>query len=194
VAVGLFAVGLVALLGLFAPVTKSVANVADTEAAAFVADAVRARVQAIAARDFAAAEQLIQDAAAVQQNDASGTYNPNDGVRHPAVIFAKLGGEIGIYDGRRTVRGWYDAANPPAVVADADKFFEVELIRNDTLSPKAADETAVLVVYTLRVRWPSFTPAAGGAAVQVGANPGGGAVTFDHSAKQTLFFTGAITR
>jgi hypothetical protein len=71
----------------------------------------------------------------------------------------------------------------------------VDLIRNDALSPKASDSSAAVVAFNVRVRWPAFQRASSGAAVQVGANPGGGGpVPFDHSRKQVLFFTGSIMR
>ena len=186
-AVGIFAVGMVAALALLASVAKSAATVSDAEAASRVAEAVHVRLQAL---PFDRAVALVQDPAAVQRHDAAPDYNPNDGT-HPAVIFAKLDGEVGLYVATNTPKGWYDSAG--ARIADADKFFEVELIRNPTLSPAGSDETAALVAFSMRVRWPSFQPGSGGGAVQTGANQSG-AVTFDHSRQQVLFFAGSITR
>src|SRR5262245_11752658 len=56
-AVAVFALGMVAVIGLFAPVTKSVSASGDAEAAARVADAVRARLGAL---PFDTALALIQ--------------------------------------------------------------------------------------------------------------------------------------
>jgi prepilin-type N-terminal cleavage/methylation domain-containing protein len=192
-ALAIFAIGMVAVIGLFAPVSKSVAAVGDAEAAARVADAIRARLQAL---PFDQALQLIQLPADVRRKDADGAYNPNDGTRYPAVIFGKLSGDVGIYDGGENRRRWYDSSVPtPQPVQDADKYFEIDLIRNETLSPASVDATAAFVAYTMRVRWPAFLRASSGAAVQVGFNPaGGGPVPYDHSRKQVLFFTGAIQR
>jgi prepilin-type N-terminal cleavage/methylation domain-containing protein len=192
-AVVIFAIGMVAALGIFAPVTKSVANVSDAEIGARVADSVRARLQAL---PFDRALTLIQEVADVRKKDGDGTYNPNDGTKYPAVIFGKLSGDIGIYDSGENRKKWYDSSVPtPQVVDDADKYFEVDLIRNETLSPKSADATAAMVAFTMRVRWPAFLRASSGNPVQVGANQaGGGPVPFDHSKKQVLFFTGSIQR
>jgi hypothetical protein len=191
--VTIFAIGMVAVLGLFAPVTKSIASVADAEAAARVADAVRARLQAL---PFERALALVQEPADVRTKDADGAYNPNDGAKYPAVIFGKLSGDVGIYDAAEGRKDWYDSAVPtPRPVANGDKFFEIDLIRNDVLSPQPNDAVAAVVAFTMRVRWPAFQPASSGAAVQVGANPGaGGPVPFDHGKKQVLLFTGAIRR
>jgi prepilin-type N-terminal cleavage/methylation domain-containing protein len=192
-AMAIFALGMVAVIGLFAPVSKSVASVGEAEAAARVADAIRARLQAM---PFDQALQLVQEPADVRRKDADGAYNPNDGNRYPAVIFGKLSGDIGIYDSGENRKRWYDSSVPtPQPVPDADKYFEIDLIRNETLSPASADATAAFVAYTMRVRWPAFLRASSGAPVQVGFNPaGGGAVPYDHSRKQVLFFTGAIQR
>ena len=190
-AVGIFAIGMVAVLALLTPVTKSVATVSEAEAAARVADAVLARRQAM---PFTTAAALIQDPAAIQKTDASGAYNPNDGT-HPAVLFAKPDGELGIYDATATPKGWFDSSG--ARFADADKYFEIELIRNETLSPAAADAGALMLAFNMRVRWPAFLPSSTGGAVQVGANPATGAqtsVAFDQSKKSVLFFTGSISR
>ena len=193
-AVVIFSIGMVAMLGLFAPVTKSVANVTDAEAAARAADSVRARLQALG---FDRSLALVQEVSEVRKKDADGNYNPNDGTKYPAVIFGKLSGDVGIYNGATTAsRFWYDSSVPnPQPVQNADKFFEIDLIRNDTLSPKANDPTAALVAFNIRVRWPAFLPSSNGVAVQVGANPaGGGSVPYDHGKKQVLFFTGSILR
>lgn len=193
-ALGIFAIGMVAVVGLLAPVTKSVSTVGDAEAAARAAAAVRSRLQAIAAVDFNRALALVQAPAAIRTKDADGAYNPNDGAKHPAVLFGKPSGDVGLYDA--TARAWLDSTVPtPRTVANAEKFFEIDLIRNETLSPVAADATAPMVAFTIRVRWPAFLAAPGGAAVQVGANPaGGGPVPYDHGKKQVLLFSGSIVR
>lgn len=186
-AIGIFAIGMVAVLSLFAPVTKSVSNVSDAEAAARVADAVRSRLQALT---FAQAATLLQDEADMRKNDISGSYNPNDGARHPQVIFGKLNGDIGLYDAEQTPKTWYafdPATNRNRAVADAEKFFEIELVRDPVRS------TDILLAYTMRVRWPSFIPAPNGSA-QFGANPAGGQVTFDHGKKQVMFYAGSVPR
>lgn len=202
-AVGIFAVGVVAVIGLLAPVLKSVASASEAEAAARVAGAVLARLQTM---PFATAATYLQDAATVQKNDLDPTYNPNDGIKHPLVLFGKLNGEVGTYDTTQSPKTWYypdfTAVDPrtsfapvPRPMNDADKFFEIELIRNDTLSPKGSDDMAPMLAFSMRVRWPSFVAASSGAAVQVGASPGtAGPVPFDQSKKQVLFFSGSITR
>lgn len=186
-AVAIFAIGMVGVLGLFGPVTKSAAAVGDAEAAARVADAVTSRLKTI---PFNAALALIQDPATISANDADGSYNPADGIKHPAVIFGGLSGEAGIYEAERN--NWRDSLD--RTVPDTAKFFEIDLIRNEVLSPVANDPTSTLVAFTMRVRWPAFVQTASNAAIQNGQNLAGGPVPYDQSKKQVLFFTGFITR
>ncbi|MBM3842504.1 MAG: prepilin-type N-terminal cleavage/methylation domain-containing protein [Verrucomicrobia bacterium] len=187
-AVAIFGIGMLAVAGLYAPVTRAVGRVADAEAAARVADAVRARLRAV---PFETGLALIQSPAAVQAKDANGAYNPNDGTRYPEVLFGKLDGEVGIYDRASNRRQWYDSRN--RVMPNPDKFFEIDLIRQPAVSPPELDATAPAVVYTLRVRWPAFIQVAPGAAVQSAQNSGG-PVSFDHGRKQVLYFTGVLER
>lgn len=188
-AVAIFAVGMMAVLGMYAPVTKSVAAVSDAEAAARVADAVRSRLRSV---PFEAARALVQEVADVRRKDGDGAYNPNDGTRYPAVLFGKLDGEVGIYNPAQNRRRWEDSRN--GVVADADKFFEIDLIRNEAVTPKSGDATSPVVAFFIRVRWPAFIQTSPTTAVQSAQNPAGGSVTFDHGRKQVLFFSGAIAR
>jgi prepilin-type N-terminal cleavage/methylation domain-containing protein len=190
-AVAIFGIGMLVVFGLFGPVTHSVSSVGEAESAARVADAVRARLQAL---PYGTALTLVQEVADVRKHDGDGSYHANDG-KNPAVIFGKITGEIGLYDPANNRKRWYDSTVPtPQPLADADKYFEVDLIRNDSLSPKVADGTGAMVAYTIRVRWPAFLPSASGTAVQVGVNLAGGAVPYDQSKKQVMYFSGALLR
>lgn len=196
VAVGIFAAGMLGVVALFTPVARSVADNADAEAAARVADALRLRLQEL---PFAEVAALLKSANgnrhALTDADARTDYNP---ATDPQILFATR-------DGTRIVRhpDWKDpAANN---IPNRDRFFEIALIRNETLSPLTPppaegeavpanpDEAAFLLAYTARVRWPAYIKDGGAGAVQVGANPAA-LVRFDHSSKQVLFFTGSVTR
>ena len=200
VAVGVFALGMVAVVGLFAPVARSVGSTADADAAARVADAVRAKLQSM---PFATVAGLLKQSTGSSHEitlaDARVDY---DLTRDPQLLFASRdGSKVGAYSDAIWVNGltrrnW-----------DGEKFFEIALIRNETVAPKAGtvsssggadvavtpDESAPLLGYTARIRWPAFVADSPTTAVQVGSNPGG-TVKFDHSRKQVLFFPGAVTR
>lgn len=199
VAVGIFAVGMMAVVGLFTPVARSVSGSAEAETAARVADALRAKLQAMPVADVIA---LLKKSNGTRHELTDADGRPDyDPTKDAQVLFASRdGSKIGTYAdvvwGARSVQ-----FNP-----DRDKYFEVALIRNETLTPLATtqsadldatpvnpDDTAFLIAYTARLRWPMFVPEGAAGAMQVGSNPTG-TVRFDHSMKQVMFFTGAVTR
>jgi hypothetical protein len=200
VAVGVFAIGIVAILALFAPAAKSVSANAEAEAAAAVAQALAAdlqrRVVRADAAPFAAVTALLKKSTAaggheLTNDNARADY---DIARDPQLLFANRDGtKIGTF-ADTTVWGTPNS--------NREKFFEISLIRNETLSPPAdpaadppvnPDATAAFIAYTARIRWPAFVALSGAGAQQVGANPAG-AVRFDHSSKLSLFVTGAVKR
>jgi type II secretory pathway pseudopilin PulG len=193
VALGVFTVGMVAVIGLFSPVAKSVGDSADAEAATRVADLLAVKLQTLGID--AVAPLLKVSASSGHQltlDDAKGNYNPATDTH---LFFAnREGTKIAPHDDLAT---WgIDPATRRA--SEREMYFEIALIRNETISPlpteAAPDALLPVLAYTARVRWPSFVALAGGSgSTQVGANPTG-VVTFDHSQKQVLFFSGAITR
>lgn len=200
VAVGIFAIAMVGVIGLFAPVARSVGNSADAEAAARVADALRAKLQSMPLAEVAL---LLKNSSAagheITTDDGRIDY---DLTRDPKLLFANRdGSKIGpyadpIWINPTTRRNW-----------DGEKFFEIALVRNETVSPKPGtvtnadgttttvdpDATAAVLAYTARLRWPAFFADSATTAVQVGSNPTGG-VRFDHSRKQVLFVAGTVIR
>lgn len=194
-AVAIFAIGMVAVLGLFTPVTKSVAMVTDAEVAARVADAVRARLETM---PFPAAAGLIQLPADVQAKDADPRYSLADPTKASRVLFGTLAGDVAFYDAEATPPNWYrtdHSRTPPraVVLPNAERYFEIDLTRNEAISPVTENALPSMIAYTMRVRWPAFVRTSPSAAVQAGQTSGG-AVAFDQSRKQMLFFTGAIRR
>ena len=199
VAVGVFAIGIVAILALFAPAAKSVSANAEAEAAAAVAQALAAdlqrRVVPADADPFAAVTALLKKSIAggheLTADNARADY---DIARDPQLLFANRDGtKIGTF-ADTTVWGTPNS--------NREKFFEIALIRNETLSPPAdpaadppvnPDAAAAFIAYTARIRWPAFVALSGAGAQQVGANPAG-AVRFDHSSKLSLFVAGAVKR
>ena len=198
-AVGVFAIGIVAILALFAPAAKSVSANAEAEAAAAVAQALAAdlqrRVVPADADPFAAVTALLKKSIAggheLTADNARADY---DIARDPQLLFANRDGtKIGTF-ADTTVWGTPNS--------NREKFFEIALIRNETLSPPAdpaadppvnPDAAAAFIAYTARIRWPAFVALSGAGAQQVGANPAG-AVRFDHSSKLSLFVAGAVKR
>ena len=191
VAIGIFAVGMVAVIGLFSPVAKSVGDSADAEAATRVADLLAVKMQAIGF-DEVLRQNLLKVATGkthqLTDADAKTTYDIS---KDRQLFFANRDGtKIGLYNDPI----WIDSTTRQN--SDREKYFEIALIRNESISPNSgtADAAAAVLAYTARVRWPSFVALAGGTgSSQVGANPTA-TVQFDHSQKQVLFFSGAVTR
>lgn len=189
---------MVAVIALFAPIAKSVAGASDAEAAAAIADRLHDELtrRTLAVQSFAPVILLLKNSVAGSHevtlaDTASGaSTDPRTDVR---LLFASRDGvRLGSYTDATTWGG--------ATPNDADKFFEITLIRNDTLSPAAADTATpppIVLAYTARIRWPAFapdnTPTNPRRALPTGYNPTA-AVVFDHALQQTLHIAGTITR
>ena len=202
VAVGIFAIGMVAVIGLFAPIAKSVGRIQDADAATNVAALLSVRLQGQSLTEVGKLLKVASGPRTHQLTDADN--NPNtaaaDPRADPQLLFASRdGSKIGFY------------ADPVWGPTDVDKFFEIALIRNETLSPLGTpatdaegttttvnpDDTALFLAYSARIRWPAFVPDATPTnlrrALPAGFSPAGG-VRFDNSKKQVLYFSGSITR
>ena len=200
VAIGIFAIGMVAVIGLFSPVAKSVGDLADAEAATHVAELLSAQLQAqevVALANSSPFSSLVARLKVTtgkthQLTDADAKTD-YDIAADPQLLFASHDGtKIGAY-GDAAVWGIDSGTRK---ISDRDKFFEIALIRNETLSPNdpTADAAAPLLGYTARLRWPAFIALAGGTgSIEVGSNPTA-PVKFDYSQKRVLFFAGSVTR
>lgn len=222
-AIGIFAFGMVAVISLFAPVSKSVGGLADADAATNVANSLSSRLQARVqvlthttqvsldpdqpATFLSTGQALAQVGALFKVATASNRHQltdvdstPNapaaDPRTDPQLLFASRDGQkFGAYN------------DPVWRNSDADKFFEIALMRNEAVSPPSGtataddgtvtvtnpDLTATYLAYTARIRWPAFIPDSTNVrrAVPAGFNNGGGA-RFDNSIKQVLYVAGSI--
>ncbi len=204
-AIGIFAIGIVAVIGLFAPVAKSTGAVADAEAATNVAALLAAKLQG---KPLVEVGALMKVATGTNRHQLTDADVANTAAGDPRLdtqlLFASRdGSKIGAYGDSIWGTG--------ATTTDVDKFFEIALIRNETLSPPPTtvtaddgtvttvnpDATAVYLAYTARVRWPAFlsdaTPTNTRRALPAGFNSTG-TPRFDHSQQQVLFFPGTVTR
>ena len=200
VAIGVFAVGMVAVVALFAPVARSVAGSSDAEAAATVAERLRDELtrRATVAGSFAPVVALFKNATANGGHEVTTADNASSAATDPRrdtrLLFASRdGSKIGSY----TDTIWIDPVTRQ--INDAEKYFEIALIRFDALSPNttAADATSPTLAYTARIRWPAFVPdnapANARRALPAGFNATA-AVVFDRSQLQTFHVAGSITR
>lgn len=199
VAVGIFAAGMVAVMALFAPVARSVTDVSDSEAAASLAGVIGDLLQ----RRVAAAGTFAPVATLLKVSNGRGGHQLTDADENPEasgsdprldsqLLFASRDGtRIGTYSD--AVWGTGGAAD------DRVKFFEIALVRNETLSPNdpAADAASIVLAYTARIRWPAFVPDEAPTnprrALPAGFNTAA-TVRFDHSQQRVLVISGAVRR
>lgn len=139
VAIGVFALGIVVVIGLLAPIGRAVANNSDAEAASNVADLLKSELmrRVRGADSFAPVTLLFKSADAWSRETDSNIQND------PQTLFAdRAGTTIGSYD------------SPVWDAPEVARFYEITVVRNSSLSPAANDETAVMLAYTARLRWP----------------------------------------
>jgi prepilin-type N-terminal cleavage/methylation domain-containing protein len=200
VAIGIFAVGMVAVVALFAPVARSVAGSSDAQAAATVAERLRDELsrRATVAGSFAPVVALFKNSTANGGHEVTTADNASSAATDPRrdtrLLFASRdGSKIGGY----IDSVWIDPVT--GQINDAEKYFEITLIRLDALSPNtvAADAAASTISYTARIRWPAFVldnaSANARRALPAGFNATA-AVVFDRSQLQTFHVAGSITR
>ncbi len=139
VAVGIFALAIVGVIGLLAPTARNIADVADSDAATRVTSAIQAALQqsvSSSGTGFTALGNTLQVPAA----NASPTYN----------FYATRDGRV----------VGQDAAFTAAALTNADKFFEFALLRNTALSGSnsSGDASAGFLAFSISLRWPAYLP------------------------------------
>lgn len=199
VAVGIFALAIVGVIGLLAPTNKAIAEVRDTDDAARVIAAVQQGLQQIAQSGYfttSGSTKGVGSSAVATDNGYMQTTIPADPANGLTIATSSTYNTFTLYASRDgATLGLYNAPNwagvdslgsaytATSISANARKFFEIMLIRNTTLSPNTAaspDTSAGYLAYTIRVRWPAFTPA--------------GNEFMGHTEKSVLIVPGAVTR
>lgn len=146
VAVGIMALGIVAVLGLLGPTSKSITEVKDVGDANRIISTVQSELQRLPFTDVIAYLKTAAQIAA--ETDA---YDPSTDAR--ALFASRAGDKVGLF-----ASPVWNQTGLTAAERDGLKFFEISLIRNDTLSPVANDTTAGYLAFTIRLRWPAYLP------------------------------------
>jgi len=138
VSVGIFAVAIVGIIGLFAPTTKNVAAVADSDAST---------------RVVAAIQQSLKETAST----SAGFNNMISAIGNGTFIYyANKGGD-------KVDRVTTNGGCLSVVTNKSEAFFEFSLTRNSALSPSAVlDASAGFLAFTITLRWPAYLPTADG--------------------------------
>lgn len=147
VALGVFAITIVGVLGLLSPTTQAVSDTLDGGVASRLAETVNAEVERLGFTAVTGSQLVLSSAVSALPTNAS------------KLLFATRGGD------RICSQGAADTA--PNYIAPAERYFEVLLIRNESLSPAGTDNTAGFVAFSVQVSWPAFVDDGTGAAVAV---------------------------
>ena len=141
VSVGIFAVAIVGIIGLFAPTTKNVAAVADSDASTRAVAAIQSylKEKASSSTGFSDLQTLL--GADLNTNGTGYVYYVTKG-------------------GDKVVNK--DDMSEATIIPNNNRFFEFSVIRNATLSPVADKDTAGFLAFTINLRWPAYTPTADG--------------------------------
>ncbi len=164
VSVGIFAVAIVGIIGLFAPTTKNVAAVGDSDGAT---------------RAVAAIQSYLKDKAAT-----------STGFTGLQSTITDTGTDYDFYvskDGAKVVHK--DDTSADAIIPNSDRFFEFSLMRNTDLSKVADDPAAGYLAFTIKLRWPAYLPDGSrvGSNRDDASNPG-------NAQKNVLIVPAAVTR
>jgi type II secretory pathway pseudopilin PulG len=130
VAVGIFAIAIISVIGLLIPISNSVVDVRDADYAARLVTLAQSQIQ-----------QLKKDAATSNFDTISEFLGTN-----PEIYASKDGSKLGL------------ANDPIWGGSRAEQFFKIELIRNESLSPlpQTNDATAGFLAFNMKVTWTVF--------------------------------------
>lgn len=168
VAVGIFAIAVVSILGLLVPISQSTADIRDTDDATRVATVIQAELQQLG---FSAVQSNLWVGVPNDQ-----TFDPTDVSSSPKALLASRSGDrIGVYDSN--VWKLTSTGSETSSDANAQKFFEIVLLENTLITPSSDPG---FLAFTMRLRWPAFLP--------------DGAQNNQHNQKSVLLVPIAITR
>ncbi|HTJ79744.1 MAG TPA: prepilin-type N-terminal cleavage/methylation domain-containing protein [Rariglobus sp.] len=178
IAVAIFAISIVAVIGLLGPTNKSVADVHDTDDATRVVNAIQAQLQNMAeAGQFdAIGSTFLKTTASLPADTVA--FNPDAAY---VLLANRAGTKIGLNSNTTLWKPTGSTATQTEV--DAQKYFEIVLIRNEDLSPNSGSNKDVdsgYLAFTIRLRWPAYTP--------------DGQLITDETQKSTLLVPAAIHR
>lgn len=152
VAVGIFALAIVAVIGLLAPLGSSVTDVRDGDDASRVATSIQAGLQDEVNRLKQQDPANYWSNFATYLNGTTILYASRDGA-----IVGKSDSEITVGPDQYNI---WDADRNGTLSPDEEmaRFFEISLTRNTTLSPAGAanDASAGYLAFNITLKWPGY--------------------------------------
>ena len=155
VALGVFSVAIVVVVGLLKPTVASVQNVVDSQAADRLADSVLAKVRAYGFTALTLGDESTNNQPLLITSAAN--LDTSISVTDPRLIFAdRTGDVVGLATGPDS--GLWQ--NLSTTAPNDSMYFEIMLVRNSTFSPPGAslDALAGGVAFTVHISWPAYLP------------------------------------
>ena len=203
VAVGIFALAIVGVIGLLIPTSKNINDVRDADDSTRVVAAIQAQLQAMAettagwtllTTGTSSVDRLLRLSAEVQTDDANTKFD--SGATAYTLFASRDGSRVGLYSPASPNQNLWQGTTPSGSNStnfDGLKFFEITLIRNGDaatgLSPTSNDGTAGFLAYTIRLRWPAYL-SDGTHFGKLATVP----VTYNNSQKSVLIIPAAVHR
>lgn len=141
VAVGIFAIAIVSVIGLLVPISQSVVDVREGDYAARLVTLAQSQIQRL---PFDVVKNYIRKP--VADDSAETLYASMDGSKFGPANDAKI---------------WNPEGNLTELQQKALRFFKIKLSPNDQLSPEGNDTTAGFLAFNMTVTWTVFNTAGG---------------------------------
>jgi type II secretory pathway pseudopilin PulG len=138
VAVGIFAIAIVSVIGLLVPISNSVVDVRDGDYAARLVTLAQSHIQRL---PYDYVKNYLNNVPA--EGSAETLYASMDGSKFGPASDAKI---------------WNPQGNLTELQQNALRFFKIQLTRNDALSPKSNDDAAGYLAFNMTVTWTVYNP------------------------------------
>ncbi len=135
VALGVFAIAIVGVLGLLSPTSQAVRDTLDGGTASRLAETVNAEIERLGySAVVPSALVLSADVATLSASDAR-------------LLYSNRSGSLICKDD--------SATGDPNYIPPSERYFEILLVRNETLSSVGNDTTAGFVAFAVQTSWPA---------------------------------------
>lgn len=149
VAVGIFAIAIVSVIGLLGPINKSVADVRDFDDASRVVAALQGELQRAG---FSNVANFIDNNTSLYADRTGRRIGQDNAADNSTIWNRDISGQA-LTD--------LNGNGSTTDERDAQKFFSIKLTRNSDLSPNSAqnpDTSAGFLAFTITLRWPAYLP------------------------------------
>jgi prepilin-type N-terminal cleavage/methylation domain-containing protein len=155
VALGVFSVAIVVVVGLLKPTVSAVQNVVDSQAAGRLADSIQEKLATYGYTALTIGDPTTNNQPLLITSSAN--MDTSVALNDPRLLYAdRTGDVVGMATGPDA--GLWLALNPTA--PNDSMYYEIMLVRNSTFSPPSntLDALAGGVAFTVHISWPAYLP------------------------------------